>query len=139
MISLFLLLLLLLPPPVFTHQRLEETCLLFCPLISTGFSAHSSRCLFCPSEADALNKMTTVICFCHSGPSTDWRRGSKLQCRRRRPNVCRLPLIPFFFFFFSIFQRAAFSIKPEVAGLFKTSRDPTPHSHGAPSLGEIRN
>lgn len=38
--------------------------------------------------------------------------------------MCRLALIPFFFF--SIFQRSAFSIKPEVAGLFKTSRDPTP-------------
>lgn len=37
--------------------------------------------------------------------------------------MCRLALIPFFF---SIFQRTAFSIKPEVAGLFKTSHDPTP-------------
>ncbi|PWA26753.1 hypothetical protein CCH79_00001173 [Gambusia affinis] len=29
-------------------------------------------------------------------------------------------------------SRAAFSIKPVVAGLFKTSHDPTPHSHCAP-------
>lgn len=63
--------------------------------------AHSSQCLFGPSEADALNKMTTVICLCHSGSQHRLRRRSKIQCWRRRPNVCRLALIPFFFFLFS--------------------------------------
>lgn len=32
-------------------------------------------------------------------PSKRLRRRSKIQCWRRRPNVCRLALIPFFFLF----------------------------------------
>ena len=67
--------------------------------------------------------MTTVICRCHGGGA----RGDARRLRdtvsssggaRRPTNVS--PLIPFFF----IFQRAAFSIKPGVAGPFKTSPDP---------------
>lgn len=42
--------------------------------------AHSSQCLFGPSEADALNKMTTVICLCHSGSQHRLHRRSKIQC-----------------------------------------------------------
>lgn len=39
---------------------------------------------FCPSEADALNKMTTVICLCHSGPSFDYIGAQKYSARGGR-------------------------------------------------------
>lgn len=48
--------------------------------ISSGFRRFQSV-PFCPSEADALNKMTTVICLCHSGPSTDYIAAQKYSAR----------------------------------------------------------
>lgn len=48
--------------------------------ISSGFCTFQSVA-FCPSEADALNKMTTVICLCHSGPSTDYIVAQKYSAR----------------------------------------------------------
>lgn len=48
--------------------------------ISSGFRTFQSV-PFCPSEADALNKMTTVICLCHSGPSTDYIVAQKYSAR----------------------------------------------------------
>lgn len=49
--------------------------------ISSGFCTFQSVPFF-PSEADALNKMTTVICLCHSGPSTDYIVAQKYSARR---------------------------------------------------------
>lgn len=48
--------------------------------ISSGFCTFQSV-PFCPSEADALNKMTTVICLCHSGPSADYIVAQKYSAR----------------------------------------------------------
>lgn len=72
---------LLAPSSLFVYWSLEETCLLFQPGLFPLAFAHSSQCLFCPSEADALNKMTTVICLCHSGPSTDYIVAQKYSAR----------------------------------------------------------
>lgn len=72
------------PPPFFIFLGLSCS---FTRAYSRGSCTFQSA-PFCPSEADALNKMTTVICLCHSGPSADLQRGSKIQWWRGRPNMC---------------------------------------------------
>lgn len=111
----------LLPPFYILGFRGNLPALLARP-ISSGFCTFQSV-PFCPSEADALNKMTTVICLCHSGPSTDYIVAQKYSARRGGRMCVSAGSNSLFF---SIFQRAAFSIKSEVAGLFKTSQRPHP-------------
>lgn len=69
------------PPPAFyiREQRGTLPALLARPL-SSGFCTFQSV-PFCPSEADALNKMTTVICLCHSGPGTGYVVAQKYSAR----------------------------------------------------------
>lgn len=71
-----------LPPLTLPHSFTFKGSLpaLLAGPISSGFCTFQSMPL-CPSEADALNKMTTVICFCHSGPGADYIAAQKYSVR----------------------------------------------------------
>lgn len=123
------------PSSLFIYWSLEETCLLFQPGLFPVAFAHSSQCLFCPSEADALNKMTTVICLCHSGPSTDYIAAQKYSAGGGG-RMCVSAGSNSLFFLFSTELPFPLSLRWQV--YLKPATTP-PLIHSAPSLGEIRN
>lgn len=93
-----------------------------------------------PGEADALNKMTTVICLCHSGRSRDYTTAQKYSAREGGRMCVSVGFNSLFFFFFFLFSRELpFPLSPWWQVYLKPATTPPLIHTALPSLWEIRN